>query len=72
MHVNQLRHYNVRADEVTYDTRAFGQQISPSNISVKVTQVEDAQDLDDFGDLYEDNERNIFHRAYCVNVCNYS
>lgn len=61
MHVNQLRHYNVRADEVTYDTRAFGQQISPSNISVKVTQVEDAQDLDDFGDLYEDNERNIFH-----------
>ena len=67
LHANQIRPYNVRADEVTFDSRAFDDQSKPKANVVKFSQVEDGDNYDGLCEMFKfDSNVQAFKISTCV------
>jgi len=66
LHANQIRPYNVRADEVTFDSRAFDDQSKPKANVVKFPQVEDGNNYDGLCEMFK-FDSNV--QAFIVSTC---
>ena len=53
LHANDIRHYNVRTDEVTYDNRAFAIENDSAAIAVNFTQAEGDDKFNNFCEMFE-------------------
>ena len=63
LHANQLRRYNIRADEVTFDNRAFDDHNKSNIMVVTFTKVEDGESYDGLCELFD------LERVYQINTC---
>lgn len=63
MHANQLRQYSIRADEVTFDNRAFDDHCASNSVVVSFTKVEDGDSYDGLCELFD------VEHMYQVNTC---
>ena len=67
MHANQLRHYHVRTDEVTFDNRVFDDVDKSNSVVVNFTQFEEGENYDGLCEMFEIcSDNHIFRTSTCV------
>ena len=67
MHANQLRHYHVRTDEVTFDNRVFDDVDKSNSVVVNFTQIEEGENYDGLCEMFEIcSDNHIFRTSTCV------